>query len=369
MARTNIEFWLALKLVPRLSHTKKLQLVELFGLSRLFSNPPDLSSLKLTEAQRSSILQPDWQRINNIMHDTEKAGATIVAFDDPDYPPQLKEIFDPPFILFVKGNRQLLLRKQIAIVGSRSCTVTGRETAFSFAKDVASQGLVVTSGLALGIDAAAHQGTLDITSSTIAVIATGIDIVYPRRHGTLMNKIMANDGLIVSEFLPKTVAKQGHFPKRNRIISGLSLGVLVIEAKVKSGSLITARMALEQNRDVFAVPGSIHNEMSSGCHALIKQGAKLVTEVADILYELAIDFSVPLLLENQAGKNECEKTNDQGLLKDSLLASVGDEITPIDVVVSRTQLPIEEVLSRLTVLELRGLVAAVPGGYLKLTRG
>ncbi|GLX80560.1 DNA-processing protein DprA [Thalassotalea eurytherma] len=369
MPKSPTHYWLAVKLIPRLSHRKKLALVEEFGLFSLFEKPMALSALPLTDKQKAAIHHPNWLFIEQVLANAHAAQADIIHFDDDRYPPLLKEIHDPPFVLFAKGNTRLLTSEQIAIVGSRSCSMTGKEIANSFARSLAANNITVTSGLALGIDAAAHQGALSSTGRTIAVVATGIDLVYPARHRQLVNKILEKGGLIISEFLPKTVAKQGHFPRRNRIISGMSLGVLVIEAKNKSGSLITARMALEQNRDVFAIPGSIRNEMSEGCHTLIKQGAKLVSEVADITNEVALSFSALKMPENDSGKNECEKTNDRGLLIDSLLASVGDEITPIDVVVSRTQLPIEEVTSRLTVLELRGLVAAVPGGYLKLTRG
>ena len=229
------------------------------------------------------------------------------------------------------------------------------------------QQFVVTSGLALGIDAHAHQGALQSGGHTIAVVATGLDMVYPARHKTLQKNILQSNGLIISEFAPGIPPKPGHFPKRNRIISGLSLGVLVIEASLKSGSLITARCALEQGREVFAVPSSIYNEQAKGCHWLIKQGAKLVEGIDDIVEELK-DSSLNSLSLNikQSKSASTEKNEKQGLCNDPILASVGYEITPVDRVVSRSKLPIDEVLTRLTVLELEGLVSAVPGGYLKL---
>ena len=369
MPRTSIHYWLALKLVPRLSIEKKLKLVSDIGLTALFESTPALSCYHLTTAQRQAIISPDWSAITKVIENTQEAGALLIGYDEVTYPRQLKQIYDPPLVLFAKGNCALLNQPQLAIVGSRNCTMTAREVAHAFASELAVQGVVITSGLALGIDASAHLGANKHTNSTVAVIATGIDLVYPSRHKKLVNSILENGGLIISEFFPKVAAKQGHFPKRNRLISGMSLGVLVIEAQLKSGSLITARTALEQNREVFAIPGSIHNPMAQGCHELIKSGAKLVTCVADIMDEFEIPLNNKLAMDNRATKNECEKTDNQGLLKDRLLASVGDEITPIDVVVSRTQLPTEEVLSRLTILELRGLVTAVPGGYLKLNRG
>jgi DNA processing protein len=240
------------------------------------------------------------------------------------------------------------------------------------AQQLSLYGLVITSGLALGIDAAAHKGALITEKSTIAVVATGLDKVYPARHKPLVAQILACQGAIVSEFVPGTSPKAGHFPKRNRIISGLSKGVLVVEAALQSGSLITARCALEQNREVFSVPSGIHNPQAKGCHWLIKQGAKLVEEAADIIEELNIDKQTELHLTQELQlftkrKQIITKKNSQNdLCKDVLLASVGLEVTPIDQVASRSKLPIDEVVTRLTLLELKGLIASVPGGYLRV---
>jgi len=277
-------------------------------------------------------------------------------------------------VLFVQGNISLLNAPQIAVVGSRSASAGGRETAFILCQQLAQQNVVITSGLALGIDAAAHRGALSQPASTIAVVATGLDQVYPARHLSLAQQIIATNGIIISEFLPGTQPRAGHFPKRNRLISGLSLGVLVVEAELKSGSLITARCALEQNRDVFAVPSSIENQQAKGCHWLIKQGAKLVEECADIIDELAFEDKPSLHLKSneqplKAAEHNILKGDNEiiqkGLCNDVLLASVGFEITPVDKVVSRSELPVEEVLTRLTMLELSGLVSAVPGGYIR----
>ena len=270
----------------------------------------------------------------------------------------------------MQGDSVILNRPQLAVVGSRNVSIHGRETAYKLARELSEQGIVVTSGLALGVDAYAHKGVIDNKCATIAVIATGIDLCYPTRHKHLVKDIIANGGVIVSEFLPNTPPKSGHFPKRNRIISGMSAGVLIIEAAMKSGSLITARCALEQNRDVFAVPGNINNPQVKGCHWLIKQGAKLVDEIADIMDEMRFDSKNGLNLDIKKSRNkekekESKKSCDQDLFNDSLLASVGYEITPVDTVVSRSKLPTDVVLTRLTMLELKGLVSAVPGGYLK----
>jgi len=375
--QSNIHYWLALKLVPRLATHKKIALVNRYGLTALFStsaqSPSILTSAdNVTAKQVAAFHQPDWAFIDKVIQGTQVCSAKIITFDDSAYPQLLKEIYDPPLVLFVQGNEALLNKLQIAIVGSRAASVNGREAAFDIAQQLAEQGIVITSGLALGIDAAAHQGALVTSTGTIAVVATGLDQVYPARHKQLAKDIISHDSVIISEFYPGTRPKAGHFPKRNRIISGLSKGVLVVEAALKSGSLITARCALEQNREVFSVPSTINNPQAKGCHWLIKQGAKLVESAADIIEELSIDEGSELhldkeqqLLTDSSITKRGENCNND-LYNDPLLASVGFEITPVDKVVSRSELPVEEVLTRLTMLELSGLVAAVPGGYLRL---
>lgn len=378
--KSNTHYWLALKFIPRLAVYKKLALVKRYGLHALF--PTEKQSSKLTSAnglttnQLAAFHSPDWHRIETTLLASQHCHSELIAFDDPLYPELLKQIYDPPLLLFVQGNVELLNAKQLAIVGSRFASPKGREIAFDLASQLVGQLFTITSGLALGIDAAAHKGALSAPGTTIAVVATGLDKVYPARHRDLATKIINNNGAIISEFLPGTAPKAGHFPKRNRLISGLSCGVLVVEAAMKSGSLITARCALEQNREVFAVPSSIENPQAKGCHWLIKQGAKLVEQVADIVDELALVVKPSLHLEDKGSDigqtNQYQlktvelKSQLKDLCKDGLLASVGFEITPIDKVVSRSKLPIEEVLTRLTMLELSGLVSAVPGGYIRV---
>ena len=375
MARTNIHYWLALKYVPRLSVTKKITLVDHVGLSRLFEESCALSAYGLTANQVAAILKPNWDKIDKILDDCRRCSCFAIGFGDPEYPYQLKQIYDPPLVLFVKGNIHILGHEQLAIVGSRSATISGRETATRIASELVKNNIVVTSGLAIGIDGSAHKGAVNNQGRTIAVVATGLDSVYPTRHRELAQAIIDAGGAIVSEFIPGTPAKAGHFPKRNRIISGLAKGVLVVEAELRSGSLITARTALEQNRDVFAIPGNIANPQSKGCHWLIKQGAKLVEDTADIFNELEFDglsneIDQQISFINDAvNEKKVANNNIEDLFLDPLLASVGDETTPVDIVVSRSKLPVEEVLSRLTMLELRGLVSAVPGGYQRLIKG
>ncbi|WP_286234192.1 DNA-processing protein DprA [Thalassotalea sediminis] len=362
-----IACWLALKLIPRLAVRKKLALVERFSIEALFNDPPEQKVLGVSEKQYRAIVNPDWQFIDQIIHACQAAGARIVHYQDHDYPPLLKEIYDPPVVLFVKGDSALLARPQIAIIGSRNTSVYGAEHAFEISKQLASTHLVITSGLALGVDAKAHIGAIAIQKPTIAVIATGIDIIYPARHKSLMNNLLEAGGAVVSELLPGVKPKPGLFPKRNRIISGLSLGVLVVEATEKSGSLVTARCAMEQNREMFALPGSVINPQSKGCHQLIKQGAKLIENAADIIEEFPfLEKNELNLIKNNDKEKQAKKSCQQGLSNDPLLASVGYEITPVDKVVSRSKLPTDVVLTRLMMLELRGLVTAVPGGYLKL---
>jgi len=372
------QLWLALKLVPRLAIHKKIALVDTFGLTALFSFDGKSSILTsangLSTKQLSAFYQPDWQKITDIIQASAACDSAVICFDDVNYPQLLKQIYDPPLVIFVQGDVLILNAKQLAIVGSRAASAGGRDIAFSIGQQIAQHKLVITSGLALGIDAAAHRGALTESTGTIAVVATGLDQVYPSRHQALAKQIRQSGGAIVSEFIPGTQARAGHFPKRNRLISGMSLGVLVVEAELRSGSLITARCALEQNREVFAIPSSIENQQAKGCHWLIKQGAKLVESCADILEEFAFAKHPSLHLREEeriessikdVANRGGSEIKQKGLSNDALLASVGFEVTPVDKVISRSELPVEEVLTRLTMLELSGLVSAVPGGYIR----
>jgi DNA processing protein len=282
-----------------------------------------------------------------------------ITLCDPLYPTPLKETDDPPAVLFVRGNKQLLSRPQIAIVGSRNPSSVGKQTAFDFAYHLAQQGFTITSGLALGIDAASHEGALKATGHTVAVAGTGLDRVYPAAHKALATEIVTH-GVMISEFLPGTVAKASNFPQRNRIISGLCLGLLVVEAAKQSGSLITARLALEQNREVFAIPGSIHNPLARGCNALIREGAKLVETTEDILQELHQYnqlYSIKSAINNQT---------ELDLSQQKLLNLVMFSPTSVDVLVEETGYSAETVSAMLLILELEGYISAAPGGgYLR----
>ena len=241
----------------------------------------------LVEDLRHQYQQRKWQSaVDSISERMERCGATVLAITSEDYPSQLKQIVGAPPLLYVRGEMENLQLPQIAVVGSRRMTSGGERNARDWSQFLAGGGFAITSGLAHGIDAAAHKGALAAHGKTIAVMGTGIDIIYPRQHQRLAENIIDQGGTLITAFEPGTAPLPTHFPSRNRIISGLSLGVLVVEAAPRSGSLITARLALEQNREVFAIPGSIHNPQSRGCHQIIKQGAYLVERVEDIVDQL-----------------------------------------------------------------------------------
>lgn len=294
--------------------------------------------------------------VNQDMEWAEIKGNRIITIQDPLYPNTLKSVARPPPILFSSGNQELLNQTQLAMVGSRNPSPNGRENAHAFAKYLANNGITITSGLALGIDGAAHQGALDANGWTIAITGTGLDTVYPRRHQKLAEQIKEN-GLIISEFPTGTAPAASNFPRRNRIISGLSSGVLVVEATLRSGSLITARYALEQGREVFAIPGSIHNPLARGCHALIRQGAKLVETAQDILEELGPFVTQPT--PNNSTPNNSPELDPEYI---KLLRCIGHESVSSDELVECSGLTPQAVSSMLLLLELQGLVASAPGG-------
>lgn len=293
-------------------------------------------------------------------------GRHLVTLVSARYPRRLREIPDPPPVLFVAGDPAVLDRAQIALVGSRRATPLGVETAEALAAGLAERGLCITSGLALGVDAAGHRGAIAAGGHTVAVAGHGLDRVYPRRHRTLAREVAAS-GALVSEFPPGTPPLPAHFPRRNRIISGLSLGVVVVEAARRSGSLITARLAGEQGRDVFAVPGPIQSPLTRGCHALIRQGAKLVETVGDILEELppgswsgTPPAAGPPLAPPAPPAPIGAPALDPSQIR--LLECLAHAPVGIDALVARSGLTAEKVSSILLALELRGLVAPVAGG-------
>ena len=294
----------------------------------------------------------------------EQDNCHIMLLCDSDYPPLLRAIHAPPPVLFVRGNRNILSKPQISIVGSRRASNVGEQTAFKFAAEFSRYNLVVTSGLATGIDAASHKGAIS-QGVTIAVLAHGLDLVYPKAHYNLASKI-AKNGALISEFPLGVQPISSNFPRRNRIISGLALGVVVIEASVNSGSLITVNHALEQGREVFAVPGSIYDKNVKGCHQLIKQGAKLVENVSEIIEELGL-ISSTINLHNKTDKLDYirPKENLDGL-QTKILDNISYELTATDIIINRSGLSPSTVNSVLVNLELNGYIVSVPGGYAKL---
>ena len=291
------------------------------------------------------------------------AGHHLLPLGTPGYPALLRELPDPPLALWVRGNPSILTEPQLALVGSRNPTQGGLDNAHNFARALTRAGLTITSGLALGIDGAAHTGAVDSGAPTIAVLGCGADIVYPRQHERLARRI-ATRGALVSEYPPGTAAQRHHFPCRNRIIAGLALGTLVVEASRQSGALITARRAGDYGREVFAIPGSIHNPMARGCHQLIRQGATLVEEEADILHELAPQLG-PFLTAVDGGAGRPADRGD-ALAKLSreqreLLKVMGFDPVGLMHLTKRSGLTAAELSSMLLVLELEGFVEALPG--------
>jgi DNA processing protein len=289
----------------------------------------------------------------------------LIGFGTEHYPPLLAAIPDPPLALWVQGSDPALLRApQLAIVGSRSPTSTGRDTAEQFAKYLGARGLTITSGLATGIDGASHRGALEQLGGTVAVLGAGIDVIFPRSHQELAAKIAAR-GLLVSEYAPTVGPQRFHFPRRNRIIAGLTLGTLVVEATRRSGSLITARFATDYGREVFAIPGSIHNPLARGCHLLIRHGAKLVEEAADIFVEIApqLSFAVTSPPERTAAGDAVDSASPiADPMYQNLLQVLDFSPTSIGDLSIRAGLTTAELSSMLLVLELEGLVETLPGG-------
>jgi DNA processing protein len=322
-----------------------------------------LAPLGLTTGATAWLESPDPARVDADLRWLESSGVRLIAATDPRYPDLLLRLPDAPAVLYVQGDPAFLREPQIAIVGSRNPTPAGRETARAFAGALARAGLVVTSGLALGIDSACHLGALDAGGETIAVLGTGLDEIYPSANRKLADRI-TTQGAVITEFPPGTPPRQMNFPHRNRIIAGLSLGTLVVEAACRSGSLITARLAGDAGREVFAIPGSIRSELSRGCHQLIRQGAKLVERPEDLLVELKIS-----LMDQMAAPPVGASASGPALDKEYkiLLDALAFEPASVDSLIERTGMNSESIASMLLILELDGHVAPHPGGrYIRM---
>ena len=357
--------WLQLTLTPGLGAAALRGLLRQFGLPQeiLKKNRAALAPFAPASALQA-MESPDVARsVATALAWAEQPGHRVITLADDSYPKALLEIADPPAVLYAVGKVALLERPLLAIVGSRNATAQGERNAESFARTLSDSGLTIVSGLAMGIDAAAHRGGLAGMASTVAVLGTGVDVVYPRRNTELASQI-AQSGLLISEFPLGTAPAAYNFPRRNRLISGLCRGCLVVEAAAAAGSLITARSAADQGREVFAIPGSIHSPLSKGCHALIKAGAKLVESADDVLAELA-GFRRSGYASTTAAADAAPGSDDS-----ALLAHMGHDPVDVDSLCTRAGMSAEQVSSELLRLELEGLVASLPGGlYQRLQKG
>jgi DNA processing protein len=357
--------WLTLARVPGLhaGHLAGLDGQAHPALALLAASRTTLESLGCTATMIEALRQPDADAVERDARWLAGPGRSLCHWGSPDYPPLLATVSDAPLVLFVEGEVGVLSLPQLAIVGSRNPTALGRDTAAQFARHFGAGGLAITSGLALGIDAAAHEGALAGGGQTVAVLGCGLDEVYPRENAPLARRIAAGGGALVSDLPPGTPPLKQHFPRRNRIIAGLSVGTLVVEAALRSGSLITARLAAEQGREVFAIPGSIHNPMSRGCHRLIRQGAKLVESTDDVFSELG-SLLGRLQREDKGKVPDAQAFSGRPLDKEYeiLLDALGFAPARIDTLVARTGLAADAVASMLLILELEGRVALQHGG-------
>jgi DNA processing protein len=352
--------WIRLEQTPGVGLETARKLLSAFGLpENIFSS--SFSSLQKIVSERvaHALIAPPsadiTAQIDKTLAWAGQTGNRVLTLADAAYPKALLDIADPPLILYVKGRFDLLSNPALAVVGSRNATTQGVLNAEKFSEVLSQAGLTIISGMALGIDTAAHQGGLRGPGSTVAVIGTGADIVYPARNRTLAHQIAA-EGCIISEYGLGTPAIAANFPRRNRIISGLAQGVLVIEAAAQSGSLITARMAAEQGREVFAIPGSIHSPLSKGCHLLIKQGAKLVESAQDVLEE--IKHSPHQLPPDASSVKEAAVTS-------AVLAAMGFDPVAPDALAARCASDIAALNAELLTLELDGLIEMLPGGMVR----
>ena len=371
-ATTHLLEWLAISLTPGLGPTKARKLVEHFGSAEAVFRA-SLTELESTGIQAVSAQSLATGKSAELAREeiarAAAADVTMVSMDDPSYPPRLTEIYDPPLILRVRGNPEVLTKPGIAMVGTRHPTPYGSGMAERLACDLAAQGLVIISGMARGVDTASHRGAISAKGKTIAVFGTGVDVIYPKENSRLSEQILALGGALISEFPLGTFAAPQNFPIRNRIISGMSVGVLVVEAAEYSGTRITARCALEQNRDVFAVPGNVTNKNSWGPNTLIKQGAKLVATWEDVWEDLPTEVRLtltPAASPESASASTASLFPDEGMPpheRKILTLLKADEATHIDELVEKleTQMSSSEIFAALFELELAGKVRQMPG--------
>ena len=360
----DLSAWLRLTLIAGIGGDSQRKLLSAFGMPEAVFNASRADLLRVLPERMVRLLlsSENEERVREAGDWPNGIDQHILTLADAEYPQSLLNMPDPPTLLYVRGRLDLLNRPGIAVVGSRSPTPQGILNAEQFSASLAEAGLVIVSGLALGIDAAAHRGALAVNGGTVALVGTGIDRIYPARNKELALDI-GRRGAIVSEFPLGTPVSAANFPRRNRLISGISRGVLVVEAACESGSLITARLAAEQGREVFAIPGSIHSPVARGCHQLIKQGAKLVETAQDILEEFRPGYAY----EQPIVATGIVSLPPSG---DPLLESLGFDSCTLDEISHRSGLPVDRLSAKLLQLELSGLVASLPGGlYQRITSG
>lgn len=353
----DLDFWLRLAQAPGVGRITAAALLHQFGSpAAIFGAGADQLTQTITPSQARSLCAPPADATLRLIDVTRawlaQPGNRLLTLLDPAYPPLLAQIADPPLLLYIRGHGALLQGPALAIVGSRNASTQGQANALAFARALSEAGLTIVSGLALGIDTAAHDGALRGCASTVAVIGTGADRIYPARNAALARRI-AEQGCMVSEYPLGTPPRPEHFPQRNRIISGLAAGVLVIEAAAGSGSLITARMAIEQGRDVFALPGSIHAALAKGCHQLIREGAQLVECVDDVLLALSM---APLVRDAQPAP---------AAPASAVLAILGDDAMHIDAILAAGTMSASALSAELLDLEMAGVIARLPGGMVQ----
>ncbi len=355
--------WLRLERASGIGRRTGRKLLQAFGgIDAIFEAGFDALAAHVGQAQARALCAPASSETRSLIEATlrwrERPGHRVLALGEPGYPELLANIPDPPLLLYIKGHVELLAAPVLAMVGSRNASLQGRTNALAFAESLSAAGLCIVSGLALGIDAAAHEGALRGIGSTVAVIGTGPDLVYPARNRALCERI-AVDGCIVSEYPVGTPPLPGNFPKRNRVISGLAAGVLVVEAAAQSGSLITARQAAEQGREVFAIPGSIHASLAKGCHILIREGAKLVDTAADVLEAMAWSPLVRSASGTAPARAPVESIPDGSA---ALLGALGHDPVEPDTLLATLGMSPALLSSQLLALELAGLLERQPGG-------
>ncbi len=373
LAESDLQGWLAIGRAGSCNGHAVLRALEAFGsVGGLFeAGDRELAGLGFSRAAVARIRRVDWDATRRERDALGGLGVSIVPIGTSRYPAQLATISSPPPLLYCRGDPGVLDCAQIAVVGSRAATRGGRERARALAGELAACGLVITSGLARGIDAAAHRGALDAGAPSVAVVATGPDRIYPRSNAGLARELL-EAGAVVTERAPGTPPLPENFPRRNRLISGLSVGVLVVEASLRSGSLITARFAADEGREVFAVPGSVDSPLSRGCHALIRDGAKLVESVVDVVEEI-VHLDVlprpPVVPQPAAADGSGGAGGSPGAKEQNVLDAVGHDPVTLDQLVGHTGMTASRLASSLLALEIDGWIEALPGSRYVRTTG